>query len=129
MPRLTTDQSSDAGFSLVEVLCALAICATSLIALYRGLGGSQTAAAYLDAHLGARVIAQSILEDERQAAQTAAGTRNGVSGRYEWRLSVTPEQSPETNGLPAAFHVYRLAVSVSWEPRGRFDLDTLKLGK
>jgi prepilin-type N-terminal cleavage/methylation domain-containing protein len=118
-----------AGFSLVEVMCALAIAAMALVVLFRGLGGSQSAANSLEAHLAARIIAQSILEDELHASETARAERAGDSGPYQWRLVIEPASVPETGTLPKPFQIYRLTVDITWAPRGRFTLDTLKLGK
>jgi prepilin-type N-terminal cleavage/methylation domain-containing protein len=129
MSRCTApDGRASSGFSLVEVICALAIAALALVALFRGLGGSQFAATYLEAHLGARIVAQSILEDERQAARTSPGTREGDSGMYRWRLTVEPVQIAGVGGLPPEHRLYRLSVDVTWA-RGSFGLDTLKLGR
>jgi prepilin-type N-terminal cleavage/methylation domain-containing protein len=128
MSRCTACERA-AGFSLVEVLCALAITALGLVALLRGLGGSQVAANYLEAHLGARIIAQSILGDERQAAETPVGTRQGKSGIYHWRLTVEPAQVSAVNKMPVTYRLYHLSVEVTWAPRGSFAIDTLKLGR
>jgi type II secretion system protein I len=129
MPRcIVSDRGSSAGFSLVEVMCALAIAAMALVVLLRGLGSSQTATNYLEAHLGARIIAQSLLEDERQSIGTSPATRTGDSGIYRWRLTIEPESVPVDGVLPPAYQLYRLSVEVTWRPRGSFKLDTLKLG-
>ena len=71
------DRKSENGFSLVEVLTALVIAAFALVVLMRGLGTSQTTAVYLESHLGARLLARSILEDERQSGETKPGRRSG----------------------------------------------------
>ena len=77
MPRRCSRQG---GFSLVEVLCALAVAASAIAVLTSGVGGSLKGATTLDQHLGARLILQSILEDELAAAQTATAQREGDSG-------------------------------------------------
>jgi hypothetical protein len=48
---------------------------------------------------------------------------------YKWQLTIEPAEIALPERLPAAFRLYRLAVEVSWSPRGSFKLDTLKLGK
>lgn len=129
MPRCTNcDSHREAGFSLVEVLCALAIAALALSALYRGLGSSLLAARHLEGHLGARVIAQSILTDELHAAATAAAVRSGQSGAYAWRLTIAPAGSDVAVPLPRSYRLYRLTADITWDGGGHFTLDTLKLG-
>lgn len=110
----------------MEVVAALAIAALALTGLYRGLGGSQSAAARLELQLGARIIARAILADEQQAAQSTPGDRAGDSGPYRWQLTVA---RADAQNLPPAYHLYRLTADVSWPPHGRFVLDTLKLGR
>ena len=130
MSRCTvSDRASQAGFSLIEVICALAIAAMALVVLFRGLGTSQIATSYLEAHLGARIIAQSILQDEHQATETLTGTRQGDSGMYRWRLMIEPAQVSAVGKMPPNFHLYRLSVEVNWGPRGSFTIDTLKFGR
>src|SRR5438045_2895481 len=64
-PSAECDRGGESGFSLVEVMCAVAIMAFALVALYRGAGQSQRAAQYLETHLGARLVARSLIEDAR----------------------------------------------------------------
>jgi prepilin-type N-terminal cleavage/methylation domain-containing protein len=130
MSRCTPpDRGTSAGFSLVEVMCALAIAAMALVVLFRGLGSSQIAANYMEAHLGARIVAQSILADERQATETSAGSRAGDSGMYHWQLIVEPANIQIAGSTASTFRLYRLSVEVSWDPRGNLKLDALKLGR
>lgn len=126
---IVPERKTQAGFSLIEVICALAISAIALVALYRGLGNAQFVTNAMESHVAARIIAQSILDDEYHATNTAAGTRQGDSGIYQWQLTIEPARLPATDKLPNAFRLYRLTVEVSWPPRGRFQLDTLKLGR
>ena len=130
MSRLSApDRNSAAGFSLVEVMCAMAIAAMALVALFRGLGTSQVAANYLEAHLGARIIAQSIIADERGATDTVVGTRSGESGMYRWQLTVEPAEVSIAGSSTPIRRLYRVSANVQWEPRGSFALDTLKAVK
>lgn len=112
----------------MEVLCAVAITALALTALYRGLGGSQLATGQLEAHMGARIVAKSILEDELSSPDTAADQRNGTTGRYGWTLTIEPTSVPGAD-LPQGHRLYRLTAQITWQPRGSFVLNTLKLAK
>lgn len=93
MPRRSRRNS---GFSLVEVLCAVAVAASAIAVLTSGVGGSIKGANKLDQHLGARLILQSILDDELAAGQTAPAQRAGESGPYRWRLDISPVAAPES---------------------------------
>jgi prepilin-type N-terminal cleavage/methylation domain-containing protein len=117
-------KASIAGFSLIEVLAALAIASFALVALLRGTGMSQSAANRTDALLGARIIAKSLLEDELSAVGTAVETRDGESGRYQWKLVIEPAASQGTTGN--ALKLYQITAQVSWTPNGSFEVTALK---
>ena len=65
-----------------------------------GVTGSLKSARALDMHLGARVILQSILEDELAAGETAPAVREGDSGPYRWRLAIAPAAEGAAARLP-----------------------------
>lgn len=115
------------GFSLVEVLCALAVAASAIAVLAGGVGGAMKGANKLDQHLGARLILQSILEDELAAGQTSAARREGESGPYRWRLDIEPAAAP--GNLPQAYRMYRLTASVGWGRGGEVSATALKLSR
>lgn len=124
MRKLSSGQS---GFSLVEVLCALAVAASAIAVLTSGVGGSLKGATTLDQHLGARLILQSILEDELAAAQTAPAEREGKSGPYRWHLSIAPAAAPAK--LDGPYRMYRLTATVGWGRGGEVSGTALKLSR
>jgi type II secretion system protein I len=117
-----------AGFTLVEVLCALAVSCLALVYLMQSLGGSQRAARHLEDQLGASVVARSILAQERQSFIAPTGSKAGDEGKYHWEVIVLPASSGLTT-MPQGFALYRLVVSVSWYPGGLLQLETVKLGR
>ena len=124
MPRRSEAQR---GFSLVEVLCAVAVAASAIAVLTSGVGTAIRGANKLDQHLGARLILQSILEDELAAGETAAAQREGESGPYRWRLDIEPASAP--GKLPDGYRMYRLNASVGWGAGGQVSGTALKLGR
>jgi prepilin-type N-terminal cleavage/methylation domain-containing protein len=123
------DQTRQSGFSLVEVLCALAIAATSIVVLTGGVTGSLRSARALDVHLGARIILQSILSDELAAGSTAPGVREGDSGPYRWRLTIVPTREGAAAKLQPPHRMFRLTASVSWGRGGTASASVLKLAQ
>lgn len=115
------------GFSLVEVLCAVAVAASAIAVLTSGVGGSIRGANKLDQHLGARLVLQSILEDELAAGETAPAQRAGESGPYRWRLDIAPVAAPAE--LPSPYRMYRLTASVGWGKGGEITGEALKVGR
>ena len=118
---------AEQGFSLVEVLCALAVAASAIAVLLNGVGGSIKGANKLDQHLGARLVLQTILEDELAAAETAPAQREGDTGPYRWQLDIEPVAAP--GKLPEAYHMYRLTASVGWGSGGQVTGTALKLSR
>lgn len=117
------------GFTLVEVLCALAVSCLALVYLMQGLGGSQRAARHLEDHLAATIVAQSILTQERQTFVSPTGYKAGDQGIYHWEVVVLPSDSGLAGMVPQGFALYRIIVNVSWPPSGSLQLETVKLGK
>lgn len=115
------------GFSLVEVLCAVAVAASAIAVLTSGIGGSIRGANKLDQHLGARLILQTILEDELAAARTAAARREGKTGPYRWTLDIAPIAAPAK--LPEPFRLYRLTARVGWGAGGLVSGTAMKLSR
>jgi hypothetical protein len=91
--------------------------------------GSQTAAHYLEQHLGARILAEAILDDQLRETVIVPGTHAGSSGIYQWQVTVEPAGSGVARLAPRGWRLYRVAVDLAWQPRGRFQLDVLKFGK
>ncbi|MCA3561117.1 MAG: prepilin-type N-terminal cleavage/methylation domain-containing protein [Aestuariivirga sp.] len=117
----------ETGFSLVEVLCALAVAASAIAVLTSGVGSSLKGVSTLDQHLGARIILQSILEDELAAAQTEPARRTGDSGPYRWQLMIEPVAAPAK--LDGPYRMYRLTASVGWGRGGQVTGTALKLSR
>ena len=118
-------ETGERGFTLVEVMCAIAIAAMAMVFLLRGVTSSGTAAGTMEDHLGARILARSLIDIERGGAKPEPGSRDGESGKYRWRLDVT------TDGLsaPRGYRFYRITAQVGWGERGHLQLDTVRLGK
>ena len=131
--------SGEAGFTLLEVLVALAIAIPALVLLYRqgavAMGVTRTAAAYQEAISRA----QSRL-DTLTGTGLAAGEQAGDDGgSFRWRTRIAlvasaslpprPSSRPASSGPGGT--LYAVAVEISWPgPTGwrRFLLETRRLG-
>ena len=81
------------GFTLVEVLVALAIISIALLAALRVAGGGTNSAGELRARLLAGWVAQNILADQRARAQWPApgiqrGTQRQGGIEFAWREEI-----------------------------------------
>lgn len=99
------------GFSLLEMLVAIAIAAMTLIALYHASGGSVRAAAEADHQTRAIIAAESLLALHQSVG--SAGVR--ADGRFEngmhWQISSTPlEDTSDVN----VQRMQRIVITVTW---------------
>lgn len=122
-----SNRPPEQGFSLVEVLCALAIAAAAIVVLMRGTGLSLTGARALDMRMGARVLLVSIIEDELSNVTSLPEEREGESGPYHWRLSIVAEDGPEK--LQHPYRMFRLVASASWAKGGSMTATAVKLAQ
>jgi general secretion pathway protein I len=131
-PPARRSQKGDAGFTLFEVLVALAIVGLALGALAsvfsNGLIGHETAS---DAETALAVAEEHLA---LAAATLHPGSSRGTdAGRFAWQATVSPSDdggkpAEVPNSLPL---LYRVAVAVAWHD-GRHSrqlaLSTLRLG-
>ncbi len=90
---------NSAGFSLIEVMVALAIFGMAAVALLRLTGVSLASAGTLADRQYAAIVARNQALEARLAAQPpAAGTGRERGGQrlWEWRRSVAPGPAPGT---------------------------------
>jgi general secretion pathway protein I len=112
--------SSARGFSLLEVVVALAVLALVLGALYPIFSSSARQALLARDYGEAVSLAQSKLAD---VEVLAPGVQSGQgTGRFRWQRTIEPLASEESAPV-----LYRIAVQVQWGERA-ITLTTLRLG-
>lgn len=125
---------SDAGFTLLEVIVALAIAAASVASFYQiyTLGWRGVRLAGLD-H-AAIEVAKNQLASAGVETPLTEGTTEGVSsGGIAWTSEVRPYESPgQLNGTPSQPSPYWVRVTVVWtegpaRPERSLELETVKL--
>lgn len=95
---MPADPAPPAGFTLVEVLVALAIFSLAALALLRLQGGAMTSAADLDARLIAGIVArnqaiEAVLVRPAPAFGETQGDEDNAGRRWHWvrRVERTPD--------------------------------------
>lgn len=113
--------ATERGFTLVEVLVALAIAAAALVAMRADvamLGAARSAATTEEALARARSVLATVGTEQ----PVSPGVRQGdAGGGYLWRLEISPVPDLPVAGAASgrATILYDVAVAVGWSDAGR----------
>lgn len=98
-----------AGFTLLEVVVALAIMAIALGVLYRAVGGSVRTVGDLSAYSRAVAIGESLLQ-MRDSVPAEGWNDAGQWEGFRWAVASAPYEPGTGAGVP----LYRVQVDVAW---------------
>jgi general secretion pathway protein I len=102
---------TDSGFTLLEVIVALAILTAGLLGLFELLSGSLRLSGGARDSTAASLYASQRLEEALLAPSPAEGEESGLFGeKYRWTTHTS--FLPEEEGLP--FRPIRIEVTVRW---------------
>lgn len=113
------------GFTLLEVLIALAILGLAAVALIQGFAQGLRLLRLSGDHQRAVVLADQkvrevlILEEQRD---------RGEEADFRWERVIRPVEAPELTlpGSPPRWRVFEIAVRVIWDERRQVELLTLR---
>lgn len=108
------------GFTLLEVIVALAITGTAIIAIFSVLRTCATASRHGRMLTAAVLLAQSKLTESMLEDNPAYETQTGISGQMSWQLRTTPTTID---------NLATLEVAVTWNEQlrpQRYELLTLR---
>jgi prepilin-type N-terminal cleavage/methylation domain-containing protein len=83
-------RSRSAGFSLIEVLIALAIASLMAVVLTRFVAGTRMNAGKVDELLEMNTLGETLLTRVAALPNFQAGRTDGRSGVYSWRVDIAP---------------------------------------
>ncbi len=107
--------SSDEGFTLVEVLVAFAVLAVTLIALVNIFGTGFRGIEAAESKTLALRLAQSKLAEVSSNQQLQAGEQSGrFDDKYAWRLRVTPYVATGNSAGRRRLEANWVEVEVTW---------------
>ena len=126
----TGRRARDAGFTLIEVLVALVVLATTVVAVLQLFGGGLRLAQTAGDHADAALLASARLADLEPGPLTEGATE-GTDGPYRWTRRVTLDPAllpvePESPG-GVRLRLARVSVEVRWGQHRRFELVTLRV--
>jgi general secretion pathway protein I len=120
----------DEGFTLLEVLVALVVLATTVVAVLQLFGGGLRLARTAGDHADAALLASAKLA-EIEPGPLTEGAIEGVDGPYRWirRVTLDPSLLPAQQETleTARMRLARVNVEVQWGQGRRFELATLRV--
>jgi general secretion pathway protein I len=127
----TTDTAGEAGFTLVEVIVALAILSASLSVLLGMISGGVLRTASAERMMEAGSLTQSLMAEIGTEYPVRAEERAGefVNG-YRWHLKMQ-QYGGDTNTGEGPVGLYEISTEVQWEEGTQtrsVQLKTLRLG-
>jgi len=119
------------GFTLLEVVVALAILSLSLGTLVQIFGGSARNAVAIDQYSRTVLVAESQLAMVGDGGALDSGTQEGDAAGYRWRRTVEPYTEGRWSSAAWPIRPYRVSVEVrSGAGRGpQVRLETIRLGR
>jgi general secretion pathway protein I len=131
-PRLTgaitvASPRPDAGFTLLEVLVAVAILAALAALIPRSIVSARTSIEQSRDWLEAQLVAESVLNQELAASDLRPGTLTGALQSRQWRAELRPSRLPVAEANERILLDIRVSVAVS--PGSVLELDTIRIGQ
>ena len=90
---------NSAGFSLLEMIVAVAILAMSLGVLYRAVGGATRTVSLDEKVVYAVELARSVLALHSAVPSAGFSNRGETEGGYRWEVSTDPVSLPQDSSL------------------------------
>lgn len=111
------------GFSLLEVIAAIAVLAIAFAALMQVAGSSMSLTARANERTQAALRARSLLDGAFVMEPIREGGSEGrIDDTYRWRMNVSryqaPGDRPATDGAMTTAVLYRIDLDVMWGPDG-----------
>lgn len=123
---MTARSPRDGGFTLIEVLVALAILSMAVVASIQGFAQGLRLLKLAGDHQNAMLLADQKM---REVVEPKEGREQGTEGLLSWerttRLLETPDLTPA--GGASRGKVYEIDVRVSWEAKREVEVRTLRL--
>jgi len=123
---VTRSPAPEGGFTLIEVLVALAILSLAVVASIQGFAQGLRLLRLAGDHQQAMLLADQKL---REVVDPKEGREQGTEGTLRWERNTrsleTPDLAPA--GSAPRGKVYEIDVRVSWEAKRQIEIRTLRM--
>jgi general secretion pathway protein I len=124
--RVRGTAPSQAGFTLIEVLVALAILSLAVVASIQGFAQGLRLLRLAGDHQQAMLLADQKM---REVVDPKEGREQGTEGSLWWERTTRQVETPELQTADGADrgHVYEIDVRVVWEQKRQLQISTLRM--
>lgn len=116
-----------AGFTLIEVVVALAVIAVALVSIGSLVGAGARGSRALDAHLALVEAARTIEADLATRDALAFGSTVGETNGLRWRVDIAPFVNPATVAQGGVWEPVTETITVRAPTGNSMSLSTLRL--
>jgi len=123
---MTAAPPRQAGFTLLEVLVALAILSFAVVASIQGFAQGLRLLKLAGDHQQAMLLAD---QKVREIVNPVEGQDQGIEGSFRWERTTKAIEGADIAqpGTPQRVPVYEIDVRVSWDPRRQIEIRTLRM--
>lgn len=116
---------AEGGFTLLEVVIALAILGTAVVLSIQGVSQGLRLLKVAGDQQQAIIVAD---QKARELLVPVEGTDSGSAGRFSWQRTSHVLETPELTPPDAApeWRVFRISVVVTWDEQRRLEVSTLR---
>ena len=117
------------GFSLLEMLVALAILSMTLVALYQAISGATRSVRTDERYVFGVELARSLLVDYGSVSHQGGSWEGETEGGFVWTVEASPVDIPPEILFPGALQ--KIEIAVAWTDgsrSGNFDLSSVVEG-
>jgi type II secretion system protein I len=111
------------GFSLLEVMIALAILGIAVVAIFQLFSINLRTTRKAEDYTKAIFYTRSLMDEARSFSDPSA---ESISKEYEERYSAKRDVTLRSESEDGSIKVYQITVSVAWPPSGNFSMTELR---
>ena len=118
-------RAGQAGFTLLEVLVALAILSIAIVASIQGFAQGLRLLKLSGDHQQAMLLAD---QKAREVVVPSEGREEGTEGLFQWERTTKMLEAPDLalNGRPPLWRIYEIDVRVNWDRSRQVEVSTLR---
>ena len=126
--RLSSRLRQDAGFTLIEMLVAVAVLAALVGIVPRSLVFARSIMDHSRDWMDARLVAETVLNDELVGPALAVGTRAGVIDGRHWRTTLRRHTATQPENADTGRVLLDVRIEVEVGAGRSLEIETMRIG-